>query len=44
MNILVQTTGVDSYSLNGKIETPNINLDNIIGDVIINSSNKKELL
>ena len=29
MNIVVQTTGGDAYSLNGKIEIPNNNIDTI---------------
>ena len=43
MNIIVQTTGGDEYSLNGKSEIQNKILKNIIRDLILNSSHKKEL-
>ena len=44
MNIIFQTTGGDAYSLNGKIEIPNKNLDNIARTLMIKSINKKEYL
>ena len=44
MNIIVQTTCVDASSLNGKIESPNKTLDNIMRDLLLNSSHKKEIL
>ena len=43
MNIIVQTTGGDASSLNGKSESPNKTLDNITRAIFLNSSNKKEL-
>ena len=43
MNIIVQTTGVDTSSLNGKSEIPNNTLDNITRALLLNSSHKKEL-
>ena len=43
MNIIVPTTGGDASSLNGKSESPNITLANITGDILMNSSHKKEL-
>ena len=43
MNIIVQTTGGDASSLNGKSESPNKTLDNITRDLFLNSSHKKEL-
>ena len=43
INIIVQTTGADASSLNGKIEIPNNTLDNTIRDLLMNSSNNKEL-
>ena len=41
MNIIVQTTGGDSSSLNGKSESPNKTLANIKRALLINSSHKK---
>ena len=41
--IMVQTTGGDASSLNGKIEIPNKKLDNTTRDLLMNSSHKKEL-
>ena len=43
MNIIVQTTGGDASSLNGKSESPNKTLANITRDILLNSSHKKEL-
>ena len=43
MNIIVQITGDNTYSLNGKIEIPNNTLDNITRDIIMKSSHKKKL-
>ena len=43
MNIIVQTTGGDASSLNGKSESPNKTLANIIRSIILNSSLKKEI-
>ena len=43
MNILVQTTGGDASSLNGKSESPNKTLDNITRAIFLNSSHNKEL-
>ena len=43
MNIIVQTTGGDAFSLNGKSESPNKKLDNITRDILMNSIHKKEL-
>ena len=43
MNIIVQTTGVDASSLNGKRKIPNNTLSNITGDLLLCSSHKKEL-
>ena len=43
MNIIVQTTGGDAYSLNGKSESPNKTLANITRAILLNSSHKKEL-
>ena len=43
MNIIVQTKGGDEYSINGEIESPYKTLDNIKRDIILNSSQKKEL-
>ena len=42
-NIIVQTTGVDASSINGKSESPNKTLDNITRALILNSIHKKEL-
>ena len=44
MKIIVQTTGGDAYSLNGKSESPNKKLANITIALLLNSSHKKELL
>ena len=41
MNIIVKTTGVDTYSLNGKSEIPNKTLFNITRALILDSSHKK---
>ena len=43
MNIIVQTTGGDASSLNGKSESPNKTLANITRALLLNSSHKKEL-
>ena len=43
MNIIVQTTGEDSYFFNGKSEIPNNNLANITRALLLNSIQKKEL-
>ena len=43
MNITVQTTGGDVYSLNGEIESPNKTLENIIRALLLNPSHNKEL-
>ena len=43
INIIVQTTGGDAYSLNGKTETPNKKLTNITRDLLLKSRHKKEL-
>ena len=43
MNIIVQTTGGDESSLNGKIESPNKTLANITRALLLNSIHKKEL-
>ena len=43
MNIIVQTTGGDASSLNGKSESPNKTLANITRALLINSIHKKEL-
>ena len=44
MNIIVQTTGGDASSLNGKSESLNKTLANITRALLLNSSHKKELL
>ena len=41
MNIIVQTTGGDASSLNGKSEIPNKTLANITRSLLLNSSYKK---
>ena len=41
MNIIVQTTGGDASSLNGKLESPNKTLANIKRALLLNSSHKK---
>ena len=41
MNIIVQTTGGDVSSINGKIESPNKTLYNIMRALLLNSSHKK---
>ena len=43
MNTIVQTTGGDASSLNGKIEIPNKTPANIKIALILKSSHKKEL-
>ena len=42
MNIIVQTTGGDSSSINGKIESHNKTLANITGYLLLNSSHNIE--
>ena len=44
MNIIVQNTGGNDSSLNGKSEIPNKTLANITRAILLNSSHKKELL
>ena len=41
MNIIVQTTGGDASSLNGKSESPNKTLANIMRALLLNSIHKK---
>ena len=41
IHIIVQTTGGDVFSLNGKSEIPNTTLDNIKKSLILKSSHKK---
>ena len=41
MNIIVQTTGVYAYSLNGKTESPNNTFSDIKIYILLNSSHKK---
>ena len=41
MNIIVQTTGGDASSINGKNESPNKTLGNITRAILLNSSHKK---
>ena len=41
MDFIVQTTGGDEYSLNGKSEIRNKTLDNITGALMMNSSHNK---
>ena len=43
MNIIVQNTGADAYSLIGKNEIPNKTLANITRAILLNSIHKKEL-
>ena len=43
MNIIVQTTSGDAYSLNGKIESPNNTLANITRYLLLKQSHKIEL-
>ena len=43
MNNIVQTTGGDTYYINGKSEIPNKTLSNITRALLLNSSHKKEL-
>ena len=43
MNIIVQTAGGDAYYLNGKNESPNKKLSNILRSLLLNSIHKKEL-
>ena len=43
MNILVQNTGGDASSLNGKSESPNKTLSNTTRALLLNTSHKKEL-
>ena len=43
MNIVVQNTGGDAYSLNGVSEIPNKALANIKRALLLNSSHKKRL-
>ena len=42
INIIVQTTGGDASSLNGKSESPNKTLANITRALLLNSSHKQE--
>ena len=44
MNIIFQTTGGDSYSLNGNIEIPNKTLASITTALLLNSSHKEFFL
>ena len=41
MNIIVQTTGRDKSSLNGKSESPDNKLANTMKAILLNSSQKK---
>ena len=41
MNIIVKTTGVDAYSLNGNSDISNNTLSNITIALLLNSSHKK---
>ena len=41
MNIIVQSTGGDAYSLNGEIEIPNKTLNNIAKYLLMNSIHNK---
>ena len=43
MNITVQTTGENEYSLNSKSKIPTNTLTNIPGALLLNSSHKKKL-
>ena len=43
MKIIVQTTGGDAYSLNGKSEIPNKKLANVTRALLLKSSHNKEL-
>ena len=43
MNIIVQTTGGDASSINGKSESPNTTLANITRALLLNSIHNKEL-
>ena len=43
MNIVIQNTGGDSYSLNGKSESPNKTLANTTRYFLLKSIHKKEL-
>ena len=43
MNIIVQNTGGDESSLNGKIEIPNKILANVTRSLLLKSRHKKEL-
>ena len=43
MNIIVQTTGEDAYSINGKSEILNKTIDHIARALLLKSSHKKEL-
>ena len=38
MNIIIETTGGDSYDLNGKIDSPNKTLANITTALLLNSN------
>ena len=42
MNIIVQTTGGDSFSLNGKSESTNKTFSNITRALLLDLSHKKE--
>ena len=43
MNIIVQTTGGYTSSINGKSESPNKTIDNITRAILLKQSHKKEL-
>ena len=43
MNIIVQTTGGYSSSLNGKVKIPNKTCSNITRDILLKSSHNKEV-
>ena len=43
INIIFQTSGGYTSSLNGKIESPNNTLANITRDILLNSSDNKVL-
>ena len=43
MNIIVNTTGGDAFSINGKSESPNKTLANITKALLLKPSHKKEL-
>ena len=43
MNIIVQTTGGDAFSLNGKSESPNKKLAKTTRELLLNSCHNKQL-